>query len=594
MASNGRLSDGQKNQLEQWIGQGHKDFVLLFSFSIDGGQASAFHNKCNNQGPTVTVVHNEHKSVYGGYASQSWTSCDRDVTDQYAFLYQLQFSGTIKCNKFPVVNHSRALLDLKCYGPIFGSSGHDLYTFNNATKSGDFYNLDGHMNAFGNNYNVNGTKATHVNNDTKCVEELEVYKVVDCSGNCARHAVPKPMEEKPWRKTNQWSKKKLLENISSHKPISGLGVVDFRYAIFGSVGGGKSSCINTLLSAFAGRISQRASTGSGGAGITTSFTPYPLKSSSGSSANIRLYDTPGFTETSGLDLIDFNYMLEGHISDHYMEMLEDITSLKPVSGLNITDFRIAMFGQVGRGKSSCVNTLLSTFAGRISQRASTGCGRTGTITSYTPYPLKSSSGSSANIRLFDTPGFTETFGLDLIDFYHILEGHISDHFMFHPSAHITWKSEKFVQKPTMNHRIHCGVIVIDASTVDAFTDENTSKLKALKSLMDEKRILCVVLLTKIDKVAPELEDNWKTTFKDPKVKECVDKAATGIGISRNNVHPVKNYEIEVEVDEDLNVLSLLALRQIIHLSMDHMENGKLREDGNAVSESAEAVGPDTA
>ncbi|XP_052814897.1 uncharacterized protein LOC128241838 isoform X2 [Mya arenaria] len=483
MASNGRLSDGQKNQLEQWIGQGHKDFVLLFSFSIDGGQASAFHNKCNNQGPTVTVVHNEHKSVYGGYASQSWTSCDRDVTDQYAFLYQLQFSGTIKCNKFPVVNHSRALLDLKCYGPIFGSSGHDLYTFNNATKSGDFYNLDGHMNAFGNNYNVNGTKATHVNNDTKCVEELEVYKVVDCSGNCARHAVPKPMEEKPWRKTNQWSKKKLLENISSHKPISGLGVVDFRYAIFGSVGGGKSSCINTLLSAFAGRISQRASTGSGGAGITTSFTPYPLKSSSGSSANIRLYDTPGFTETSGLDLIDFNYMLEGHISDHYM---------------------------------------------------------------------------------------------------------------FHSSAHITWKSEKFVQKPSMSHRIYCGAIVIDGATVATLTKENTAKLKALKGLMDEKGIPCVILLTKIDKVAPELEDNWKMTFQNAKVKECVEKAVNAFGISRNNVHPVKNYEIEVEVDEDLNVLSLLALRQIIHLSMDHMENVKLREDGNAVSESAEDVGSDTA
>ncbi|XP_052812628.1 interferon-induced protein 44-like isoform X2 [Mya arenaria] len=483
MASKGRLSDDQKNQLEQWIGQGHKDFVLLFSFSIDGGTASAFHNKCNNQGPTVTVIHNEHKSVYGGYTSQSWTSCDDNVTDQQAFLYQLQFSGDIKCNKFPVSNHSRALIDVAGCGPIFGRGRHDLWTFNSATKIGGFYKLVGSRNGFGTDYNVSGTKATQVNNDTKSVEELEVYKVVDCSGNCARHVVPKPIEEKPWRKTTQWSQKK---------------------------------------------------------------------------------------------------------------MLEDIASLKPVSGLGVNDFRIAMFGPVGEGKSSCVNSLLSTFAGRISQRASTGCGRTGTTTLYTPYPLKSSSGSSANIRVYDTPGFTEASGLDLIDFYHILEGHVCDHFMFHPSTHITWKSEKFVQKPTMSHRIHCGAIVIGATTVDAFTDENTSKLKALKSLMDEKGIPCVALLTKIDKIAPELEDNWKTTFKDPKVKECVEKAATVIGISRNNVHPVKNYEIEVEVDEDLNVLSLLALRQIIHLSMDHMENVKLRDGGNDVAESAEAVGSDTA
>ncbi|XP_052814902.1 interferon-induced protein 44-like isoform X2 [Mya arenaria] len=171
---------------------------------------------------------------------------------------------------------------------------------------------------------------------------------------------------------------------------------------------------------------------------------------------------------------------------------------------------------------------------------------------------------------------------------------IGRHSPFHSSIHITWKSEKFVLKPTMSHRIHCGAIVIDASTVDALTKENTEKLKALKALFDAKGIPCVVLLTKIDKVAPELEENWRSTFKNQEIKECVDKAATAIGISRNNVHPVKNYEIELEVDEDLNVLSLLALRQIIHLSMDHMENVILREDGNAVSESAEAVGSDTA
>ncbi|WAR09946.1 IF44L-like protein [Mya arenaria] len=112
--------------------------------------------------------------------------------------------------------------------------------------------------------------------------------------------------------------------------------------------------------------------------------------------------------------------------------------------------------------------------------------------------------------------------------------------------------------------------------------------------MDEKGIPCVILLTKVEKVAPELEDNWKTAFQNAKVKECAGKAANIIGISRNNVYPVTNYEIEVEVDEDLNVLSLLALRQIIHLSMDHMENVKLREDGNDVSESAEDVGSDTA
>ncbi|WAR09951.1 hypothetical protein MAR_035027 [Mya arenaria] len=103
---------------------------------------SAFRNKGINQGPTVTVVHNEHKSVYGGNASQSWTGDKGNASDQQAFLYQLQFSGAIKCNKYFVDNHSQALYDSACLGPAFGNGGHDLWTFQNATKTGDLKVLD--------------------------------------------------------------------------------------------------------------------------------------------------------------------------------------------------------------------------------------------------------------------------------------------------------------------------------------------------------------------------------------------------------------------------------------------------------------------
>ena len=54
---------------------------------------------------------------------------------------------------------------------------------------------------------------------------------------------------------------KLQENISQVKPVSGLNVREFRFAVFGPVGGGKSSFINTVMSAFADRITQRATVG---------------------------------------------------------------------------------------------------------------------------------------------------------------------------------------------------------------------------------------------------------------------------------------------------------------------------------------------
>ena len=54
---------------------------------------------------------------------------------------------------------------------------------------------------------------------------------------------------------------KLQESISKVKPVSGLDVREFRFAVFGPVGGGKSSYINTVMSSFADRITQRAAMG---------------------------------------------------------------------------------------------------------------------------------------------------------------------------------------------------------------------------------------------------------------------------------------------------------------------------------------------
>jgi len=48
--------------------------------------------------------------------------------------------------------------------------------------------------------------------------------------------------------------------------------------------------------------------------------------------------------------------------------------------------------------------------------------------------------------------------------------------------------------------------------------------------------------------------------------------ATSLGIARNCIYPVKNYENEVEPDEDVNVLALLAIRQAVHLAEDFMRN----------------------
>ena len=46
---------------------------LLFRASRDGYAASVFHSKCDNKGPTVTVVKSR-GNIFGGFTEESWTN----------------------------------------------------------------------------------------------------------------------------------------------------------------------------------------------------------------------------------------------------------------------------------------------------------------------------------------------------------------------------------------------------------------------------------------------------------------------------------------------------------------------------------------
>ena len=173
------------DQLETWIGAGPKQFTLLYSATRDGCVPATFHQKCDNQGPTVTVLYNPQGSVYGGYTGQSWTGGDGTyMNDPTAFVYQLRFSGNEQRTKFPVVNSysGNAIYSANSYGPTFGG-GHVLHTFTNTINvSSGVYALNGHV-TFNNTYyqmsNVSPKvkSPNDINNGTMNVTELEVYKV---------------------------------------------------------------------------------------------------------------------------------------------------------------------------------------------------------------------------------------------------------------------------------------------------------------------------------------------------------------------------------------------------------------------------------
>lgn len=56
------------------------------------------------------------------------------------------------------------------------------------------------------------------------------------------------------------------------------------------------------------------------------------------------------------------------------------------------------------------------------------------------------------------------------------------------------------------------------------------------------------------------------------VEDAVNNAAEVIALPRSQVLPVKNYEKEITLDTDINILALMALRKSLEFADDFLEN----------------------
>ena len=73
-------NEEHRSVLNGWLSLQEGKWKLLFRGSRDGFQAETFHSKCDNKGPTVTIV-KRGNNIFGGFTEISWNSkyvtCDK-------------------------------------------------------------------------------------------------------------------------------------------------------------------------------------------------------------------------------------------------------------------------------------------------------------------------------------------------------------------------------------------------------------------------------------------------------------------------------------------------------------------------------------
>ena len=176
------LSEHQHDQIRSWLqdvsGLASPEQVkleLLYRASRDGWRAQDFHSRCDDKGPTITVIKNTDGFVFGGYADGPWSSHNNWTHSSQAFLFSLHSPSGVGPVKLPLVqNHQYAMQCHASYGPTFGCTPHDIYVADGANGNANSYTN------FGSTYQLpsgQSARTFFTGKNNFQAAEVEVYQV---------------------------------------------------------------------------------------------------------------------------------------------------------------------------------------------------------------------------------------------------------------------------------------------------------------------------------------------------------------------------------------------------------------------------------
>ncbi|MDR3540263.1 MAG: TLD domain-containing protein [Desulfosporosinus sp.] len=134
----------QARLLKEWIKPNELAkvrLILLYRGSRDGYTSGAFHTKCDNVGPTVSVIESHLGKLFGGFTPISWIShaTGAYISNDKSFTFSL--TSKIRCCMPDSTKYSNAVYHHSAHCSTFGG-GHDIYIASecNLMKSGCYAN----------------------------------------------------------------------------------------------------------------------------------------------------------------------------------------------------------------------------------------------------------------------------------------------------------------------------------------------------------------------------------------------------------------------------------------------------------------------
>ncbi len=108
-------------KFKEWF-PGNFHFKNIYKASVDGFSSAAFHQKCDDWGPTLVVIESIQGFVFGGFTCAKWSSNGYTMRDTTAFLFTLTNPHGMPATRYPILEKEvdNAIVCHPNFGPIFG------------------------------------------------------------------------------------------------------------------------------------------------------------------------------------------------------------------------------------------------------------------------------------------------------------------------------------------------------------------------------------------------------------------------------------------------------------------------------------------
>uniref|UniRef100_A0A671U2F1 G domain-containing protein n=1 Tax=Sparus aurata TaxID=8175 RepID=A0A671U2F1_SPAAU len=241
---------------------------------------------------------------------------------------------------------------------------------------------------------------------------------------------------------------------------------------------------------------------------------------------------------------------------------------------DIKHLRILLYGPVGAGKSSFVNSVSSVLRGRMANLAEASAkGSEYSFTKiYTTHKIRKGEG---NPQTYYPLVFNDIMGLEdgsgsgvrPEDIKLAMKGHVKDSYTFNPVSPLSSDKLGYNPEPSADDKVHVLVCMFSANSAE-ITESVLQKMAKIREAASELGIPQMAMMTKIDEACGETEKNLKNVYKSKHLKKKMTDFSAAVGIPMNRIFPVKNYSEEIDINDDVDSLILNALRHMINFGDD--------------------------